>query len=343
MKSFIKIISLATVLALVLAFVACGGETPAVTTEAPAVTTEAPAVTTEAPAVTTEAPVETTEAPVETTEAPVETTEAPVETTEAPVETTEAPVETTEAPVETTEAPAVTEKAPVEYGMPSAYAGLDYKFDINGYTFYAHHGTWELIEAEGEDKGALHLKEGKGIALVHDLDYTKNVTISSKVKIDADAEAGNLGYAMNAWWNEDGYTDDNWVFFENETAGYFYCYLSGKRSAGLIGKYDGGVSLNGTTGWESFNDAKIASYGIPAFNLFNGGVLADVVWEQGKYYDFSCTWDAETLTLSTTLEGIPLYSVTFTIHPLSVQGDDFGLRSNVADVYFKDITITVDK
>ena len=52
MKSFIKIISFATVIALVLAFVACGGETPVVTTEAP---------------------VETTEAPVETTVAPVET------------------------------------------------------------------------------------------------------------------------------------------------------------------------------------------------------------------------------------------------------------------------------
>ena len=71
MKSFIKIISFATVIALVLAFVACGGEIPVVTTEAPAVTTEALVETTVAPAVTTEAPVETTETPVETTAAPV--------------------------------------------------------------------------------------------------------------------------------------------------------------------------------------------------------------------------------------------------------------------------------
>ena len=231
----------------------------------------------------------------------------------------------------------------VDHKQPAAYKGLEYKFDVNGYTFYSHYGTWEVVTAAGEDKGALHLKEGKGIALVEDINFSKNITISAKVKLGATAKAGNFGYAMNAWWNEDGNYDKNWQFYENNTAGYFYCYLSGARSAGLIGKYDGGTSANGSTGWESFNAGKIASYGINASDVYNGGELAGVAWEQGKYYDYSCTWDVETLTMTTYLNGIKLYSVKFPYYPLSVEGNDFGFRSNVADVYFKDINISIDK
>ena len=245
----------------------------------------------------------------------------------------------TEAPVTTA---TQTEEVTSFTGTPTAYEGLEYMFDVGGRTAYAHHGTWEVVSAEGEDNGALHLVDGKGILLFHDLDYSKKVTISSKIKIDASVEPGNVGYAMCAWWDEDANTNDNWAFFEGEHSGYFYCYLSGKRSAGLIGKYDCGVSANGSTGWESFNAAKIGTYGIPETDLFNAGNLENVVWEQGQYYDFSCTWDAETLTLSTTLDGNPLYSVKFPFYPLSVNGDDFGLRSNIPGVYFKDVTVTAE-
>lgn len=77
-----RILSLLLCLIMVLSMAACGGNTPAETTEAPVNEdpTDAPEVT-DAPADTTETPVETTEAPVETTEAPIETTEALVETT----------------------------------------------------------------------------------------------------------------------------------------------------------------------------------------------------------------------------------------------------------------------
>lgn len=251
-------------------------------------------------------------------------------------------VKDTEEPVVTTTAPATEEITTTFTGTPTVYEGLEYEFEIDGHTAYAHHGTWEVVSTDGEDNGALHLIDGQGILLIHDLDYSKKVTISSKVKIDANVEPGNIGYAMCAWWDENASTNDNWAFFEGDHSGYFYCYLSGKRSAGLIGKYDCGVSKNGSTGWESFNAAKIGTYGIPEIDLFNAGELENVVWEQGKYYDFSCTWDAETLTLSTSLDGNPLYSVTFPEYPLSVEGDDFGLRSNIPGVYFKDITISVE-
>ncbi|MBQ8836577.1 MAG: hypothetical protein IJ002_03600 [Clostridia bacterium] len=313
MKNYLKKISACLcAAAMILSFVACNNASDET-------------VTSDNTAVTTEKAVDTTEAVV--------TTEVVAETTEAPA-TTEAVAETTETITQTT--------ANTVFESPSAYEGLEYKFDVNGTTFYAHHGTWETVEEDGEDKGALHLVDGQGILLIHDLDYSKKVTISSKVKIAADAEPGNVGYAMCAWWNEDGNTNDNWAFFEGEHSGYFYSFLSGKRSAGLIGKFDSGISVNGSTGWESFNAAKIGTYGIPETDLFNAGVLENVVWEQGKYYDFTCTWDAETLTLSTTLDGNPLYSVKFPFYPLSVTGDDFGLRSNIPGVYFKDIVVTAE-
>lgn len=236
----------------------------------------------------------------------------------------------------------VVKKANEKYDAPSGYAGLEYDFDVNGNTFYSHYGTWEKVSEDGEDFGALHLTEGKGILLAHDIDYTNNVTISAKVKIAEGATAGNFGFATNAWWNESGEYDKNWIFYEGENCGYFYAYLSGARSAGMIGKYDGGTSINNKKGWETLTASSAASYGMVSEDIYNAGTLANVEWALGKYYDYSCTWNADTNTLYTMLEGELLYSVEFDKYPLSVIGNDFGFRSNISNIYLKDIVITVD-
>ncbi len=242
----------------------------------------------------------------------------------------------------TADKPEAVRAANTKYNAPTGYAGLEYAFTVNGETFYSHYGTWEKITAAGEDYGALHLKEGKGILLVHDIDYTKNVTVSAKVKLAEGATAGNFGFAMNAWWNESGDTDKNWIFYEEASCGYLYAYLSGARSAGMMGKFDGGTSANGKSGWETFTASTAASYGMVSEDVYNAGTLAKVEWAQGRYYDYSCTWNAETNTLYTMLNGELLYSVAFNKYPLSVYGNDFGFRSNIADIYLKDIVITVD-
>ena len=229
--------------------------------------------------------------------------------------------------------------------------------------------NWEIIE-DGEHDGALYAGydgesalTDKSLALIGNIDFTGagKITLKANVAIGSDwrtttenGKTGNqsYGFILNVY-NNDKISPIFWE--DTKYCSYFNVYMSGKDAEGAIGKfgqttfekdyYNNGGDWYGlpgsTTKIPTDESGNPVDDGIPdECTITNGTVKTTFAY--GKYNELKVEWDKENLTLTGWIDGQEFRRIVFTENPFAIDGDGVGLRTNSGDIYFANISVTVE-
>ncbi len=205
---------------------------------------------------------------------------------------------------------------------------------VDTLTFNDVSGLWEVVTEEGEDYGAAYTVTGYAIAVVDKIDFrnASKITISADIKIPTGSNT-DCGFILDLWMNE----EDSIFQWEGENISYMFMYMNG---ANTIMSKIGEVSIGDDAGWGAFESwwENSASY-----NVVYTDYAPVLEFQNDEYINFKVEYDCEYEVYTIYYNGIAVESADFDARIFANEGNNgVGLRTNGANIYFKNINIVVE-
>ena len=218
------------------------------------------------------------------------------------------------------------------FTVPSA--SVVYGETLDTLTFNDVNGLWEVVTEEGEDQGAVYTVSGAAIAVVDGVDFTKasKITISADIKTPTGANT-DCGFVLDLWLDE-----ETSIFgWEQEHISYMFMYMNGANT--IMSKL-GAVSIGNDAGWGAFEDwwQGYESYGV-VYTNYN----AVLEFQNDEYINLKVEYGCANEIYTIYYNGVAVESADFEADIFTNQGENVvGIRSNGANIYYKNISIVVE-
>lgn len=218
------------------------------------------------------------------------------------------------------------------FTVPSA--SVVYGETLDTLTFNDVNGLWEVVTEEGDDKGAVYSVSGSAIAVVDGVDFTKasKITISADIKTPSGSNT-DCGFVLDLWLDTE-YSIFGW---EQEYISYMFMYMNGANT--IMSKL-GPVSIGADAGWGAFDSwwQNSASY-----NVVYTDYEAVLEFQNDEYINLKVEYDCENEVYTIFYNDVAVESADFDARIFANEGDNaVGLRTNGANIYYKNINIVVE-